>query len=105
MSTVVGMLFVMLWKLKDGDMISKKKMLIEEIENLKLENERLKADVHLRDEWNKLFMGIIESLHLWLMGTDELCMDSGSNLDAAFVMERNIKSAYKNKAKFKPKEK
>ena len=86
-------------------MISKKKMLIDEIENLKLENERLKADVHLRDEWNKLFMGIIESLHLWLMGTDELCMDSGSNLDAAFVMERNIKSAYKNKAKFKPKEK
>ena len=86
-------------------MISKKKMLIEEIENLKLENERLKADVHLRDEWNKLFMGIIESLHLWLMGTDELCMDSGSNLGAAFVMERNIKSAYKNKAKFKPKEK
>lgn len=84
-------------------MISKKKMLIEEIENLKLENERLKADVHLRDEWNKLFMGIIESLHLWLMGTDELCMDSGSNLDAAFVMERNIKSAYKNKAKFKAK--
>lgn len=103
MSTVVGMLFVMLGKLKDGDMISKKKMLIEEIENLKLENERLKADVHLRDEWNKLFMGIIESLHLWLMGTDELCMDSGSNLDAAFVMERNIKSAYKNKAKFKAK--
>ena len=51
-------------------------MLIEEIENLKLENERLKADVHLRDEWNKLFMGIIESLHLWLMGTNELCMDS-----------------------------
>ena len=93
----------MLGKLKDGDMISKKKMLIEEIENLKLENERLKDDVHLRDEWNKLFMGIIESLHLWLMGTDELCMDSGSNLDAAFVMERNIKSAYKNKAKFKPK--
>ena len=86
-------------------MISKKKMLVEEIENLKLENERLKADVHLRDEWNKLFMGIIESLHLWLMGTDELCMDSGSNLDAAFVMERNIKSVYKNKAKFKPKEK
>ena len=92
-------------KLKDGDMVSKKKMLIDEIENLKLENERLKADVHLRDEWNKLFMGIIESLYLWLMGTDELCMDSGSNLDAAFVMERNIKSAYKNKAKFKPKEK
>ena len=59
-------------------MVSKKKMLIEEIEKLKLENERLKADVHLRDEWNKLFMGIIESLHLWLMGTDELCMDSGS---------------------------
>ena len=86
-------------------MVSKKKMLIDEIENLKLENERLKVDVHLRDEWNKLFMGIIESLHLWLMGTDELCMDSGSNLDAAFVMERNIKSAYKNKAKFKPKEK
>ena len=86
-------------------MVSKKKMLIEEIEKLKLENERLKADVHLRDEWNKMFMGIIESLHLWLMGTDELCMDSGSNLDAAFVMERNIKSAYKNKAKFKPKEK
>ena len=84
-------------------MVSKKKMLIEEIEKLKLENERLKADVHLRDEWNKLFMGIIESLHLWLMGTDELCMDSGSNLDAAFVMERNIKCAYKNKAKFKPK--
>ena len=84
-------------------MVSKKKMLIDEIENLKLENERLKADVHLRDEWNKLFMGIIESLHLWLMGTDELCMDSGSNLDDAFVMERNIKSAYKNKAKFKPK--
>ena len=50
-------------------------------------------------------MGIIESLHLWLMGTNELYMDSGSNLDAAFVMERNIKSAYKNKAKFKPKEK
>ena len=86
-------------------MVSKKKMLIEEIENLKLENERLKADVHLHDEWNKVFMGMIESLHLWLMGTDELCMDSGSNLDAAFVMERNIKSAYKNKAKFKPKEK
>ena len=86
-------------------MISKKKMLVDEIENLKLENERLKADVHLRDEWNKMFMGIIESLHLWLMGTDELCMDSGSNLDAAFVMERNIKSAYKNKVKFKPKEK
>ena len=86
-------------------MVSKKKMLIDEIENLKLENERLKADVHLRDEWNKLFMGIIESLHLWLIGTDERCMDSGSNLDAAFVMERNIKSAYKNKAKFKPKEK
>ena len=86
-------------------MVSKKKMLIDEIENLKLENERLKADVHLRDEWNKLFMGIIESLYLWLMGTYELCMDSGSNLDAAFVMERNIKSAYKNKAKFKPKEK
>ena len=105
MSTAVGMLFVMLGKLKDGDMISKKKMLIEEIENLKLENERLKADVHLCDEWNKLFMGIIESLHLWLIGTDELCMDSGSNLDGAFVMERNIKSAYKNKAKFKPKEK
>ena len=95
----------MLGKLKDVDMVTKKKMLIDEIENLKLENERLKADVHLRDEWNKLFMGIIESLHLWLMGTDELCMDSGSNLDAAFVMERNIKSAYKNKAKFKPKEK
>ena len=94
---------MMLGKLKDDDMVSKKKMLIDEIENLKLENERLKADVHLRDEWNKLFMGIIESLHLWLMGTDELCMDSGSNLDAAFVMERNIKSAYKNKAKFKPK--
>ena len=105
MSTAVGMLFVMLGKLRDGDMISKKKMLIDEIENLKLENERLKVDVHLRNEWNKLFMGIIESLHLWLMGTDELCMDSGSNLDAAFVMERNIKSAYKNKAKFKPKEK
>ena len=100
---VVGMLFVMLGKLKDGDMVSKKKMLVEEIENLKLENERLKADVHLRDEWNKMFMGIIESLHLWLMGSDELCMDSGSNLDAAFVMERNIKSVYKNKAKFKPK--
>ena len=96
---------MMLGKLKDGDMVSKKKMLIEEIENLKLENERLKADVHLRDERNKMFMGIIESLHLWLIGTDELCMDSGSNLDAAFVMERNIKSAYKNKAKFKPKEK
>ena len=95
----------MLRKLKDDGMVSKKKMLIEEIENLKLENERLKADVHLRDEWNKLFMGIIESLHLWLMGTDELYMDSGSNLDAAFVMERNIKSVYKNKAKFKPKEK
>ena len=52
-------------------MVSKKKMLIEEIENLKLENERLKSDVHLRDEWNKLFMGIIESLHLWLMGTND----------------------------------
>ena len=37
-------------------MISKKKMLIEEIENLKLENERLKTDVHLRDEWNKMFI-------------------------------------------------
>ena len=86
-------------------MISKKKMLIEEIENLKLENERWKADVHLRDEWNKMFKGIIESLHLWLMGTNDLYMDSGSNLDAAFVMERNIKSVYKNKAKFKPKEK
>ena len=48
-------------------MVSKKKMLIDEIENLKLENERLKADVHLRDEWNNMFMGIIESLHLWLM--------------------------------------
>ena len=95
----------MLGKLKDGDMVSKKKMLIDEIENLKLENERLKADVHLRDEWNKMFMGIIESLHLWLMGTNDFYMDSGSNLDAAFVMERNIKSAYKNKAKFKPKEK
>ena len=86
-------------------MVSKKKMLIEEIENLKLENERLKADVHLRDEWNKLFMGIIESLHLWLMGTNDFYMDSGSNLDAAYVMERNIKTAYKNKAKFKQKEK
>ena len=48
-------------------------------------------------------MGIIESLHLWLMGSNDFYMDSGSNLDAAFVMERNIKSAYKNKAKFKPK--
>ena len=62
----------MLGKLKDGDTISKKKMLIEEIENLKLENERLKADVHLRDEWNKMFMGIIESLHLWLIGLERM---------------------------------
>ena len=47
-------------------------MLIEEIENLKLENERLKADVHLRDEWNKMFMGIIESLYLWLIGLERM---------------------------------
>ena len=39
-------------------MVSKKKMLIEEIEKLKLENERLKADVHLRDEWNKLLWAL-----------------------------------------------
>ena len=93
----------MLGKLKDGEKKKKKKMLVEEIENLKLENERLKADVHLRDEWNKMFMGIIESLHLWLMGSNNFYMDSGSNLEAALVMEKNIKSAYKNKANVKPK--